>query len=275
MRSLALALLVITPAVALADEAAVVAPSGSNVALITSYGKSIAVKVGSGKAATVHKGMAAGALVTGHDKTLVAVVPTKAAFFVVPIDAKGKRGEPIEIERPGERTDDPFAVVGTATEDGFAIFFQEVERQDPSAAHTYLAILDADGKPKGAASEVQVPWALAAAIDNGPGYHLALIYPGDGMRISMVSLDASGTPQQHPDWASPPAIISQVTLFKTGEAIHALYRGGKNNDRILELDVTTIGQWGQQTQKPTDHGAISSKAILAVDAKGNAVKVSR
>jgi hypothetical protein len=138
---------------------------------------------------------------------------------------------------------------------------------DPSAAHTYLVELDADGAPNGPAKEVPVPWSLAAAAHNGNGYHLALIYPGDngGMRLSMVSLSDAHQPQQHPDWASAAGFITDVHLVVDGAKIRAFYRGGKAGDRMLESDVTQIRQWGSEPPKAKDHGAITSKHALAVN----------
>jgi len=115
------------------------------------------------------------------------------------------------------------------------------------------------------AREVAVPWSLAAAIDNGHGFHLALIYPGDanGMRLSMVAVDTNGRPEQHPDWSSRPGMIDDVHLVRHGAAIVAFYRGGDGGDRLLERDVTRIGSWGQNPPAARDHGRLrQSEAIL-------------
>ena len=256
---------------------AAVAPDGKQVQLTTTFGKrsTTQLQIGKAKPVTVHTGEAAGGLAAGHDKLIVALATdAKTDPFKIVVVTGDKRGQAITVARPGTRRDHPFAVAATATSDGFTVFFQEVQADDPSAAHTYLLKLDSDGKPDGEAKEVAVPWSLAAAVDNGAGYHLALIYPGDGMRISMVSLTPDGAPEQHPDWASPPGFITQVQLVREDKTIRAFYKGGKNNDRIQEIDVTAIRNWGTEPPKAKDHGAIGARQALAI-ANGKPVKISR
>ncbi|HEY5933426.1 MAG TPA: hypothetical protein VIU61_02250 [Kofleriaceae bacterium] len=256
---------------------AAVAPDGKHVQLTTTFAKrsTTQLQIGKAKAATLHTGEAAGALAAGHDKLIVALATdAKTDPFKIIVVTGDKRGQAIGVARPGTRKDHPFAVAATATKAGFAVFFQEVQADDPSAAHTYLLELDDAGKPNGDAKEIAVPWSLAAAVDNGNGYHLALIYPGDGMRISMVSLTADGSPQQHPDWASPAGFITQVQLVRDDKTIRAFYKGGKNNDRIHEIDVTKIRDWGSEPPKPKDHGVIGPRQALAV-ANGKPVKIGR
>ena len=125
------------------------------------------------------------------------------------------------------------------------------------------------------AREVQIPWALAAAAWNGGGYHLGLFYTGDanGIRLSMVSTTKDGAPQQHPDWASQPGLVSDVHLVSDGRSIRAVYRGSMG-DRMLETDVTKIGQWGQVVTKAKDLGALATSQTIAITAKGAATKIS-
>jgi hypothetical protein len=266
-RALVLALVAFFPQHAGADDRVVIGADGKPVQLTTTFGGKAGAKVtvGSGKPVSVFSGSAVGTLVAGHGKVIVALATDgKEPFRVVLV---GSDKKPTQIPRPNNRNKDlPFAVAGTATPTGFAIFFQEVQTDDPSAAHTYLVELDADGAPNGPAKEVPVPWSLAAAAHNGNGYHLALIYPGDngGMRLSMVSLSDAHQPQQHPDWASAGGFITDVHLVTDGAKIRAFYRGGKSGDRMLESDVTQIRQWGTEPPKAKDHGAISQKHALAV-----------
>jgi hypothetical protein len=133
--------------------------------------------------------------------------------------------------------------------------------------------LDKTGALDGEATEVQIPWALGAAVWNGKGYHLALFYTGEmqGARLSMVSTTAAGSPEQHPDWASQPGAIADVHLVSTGNAIRVYYRG--TGDRLIESDVTKIGQWGQVATKAKDLGALSAKQAIAITAKGTATKI--
>ena len=259
------------------DTRAAVAPDGKHVQLTTTFAKrsTTQLQIGKAKPVTLHAGEAAGALAAGHDKLIVALATdAKTDPFKIIVVTGDKRGQAIGVARPGTRKDHPFAVAATATKAGFAVFFQEVQADDPSAAHTYLLELDDAGKPNGDAKEIAVPWSLAAAVDNGNGYHLALIYPGDGMRISMVSLSSDGSPQQHPDWASPAGFITQVHLVRDDKTIRAFYKGGKNNDRIHEIDVTAIRNWGTEPPKPKDHGAIGARQALAIE-NGKPVKISR
>ena len=275
-RALCLALVAFYPHHAAADDRVVMA-DGKPVQLTTTFGKRASTRlvIAGGKPVSIFKGSAVGTIVTGHGKVVVALATdAKQPFRVAALD-DGKLGTVHIVARPGRRTtDQPFAVAGTATPTGFALFFQEVQTDDPSAAHTYLVELDADGAPKGAAKEVPVPWSLAAAAHNGSGYHLALIYPGEqgGMRLSMVSLTAEGQPQQHPDWASAAGFISDVHLDAADGKIRAFYRGGRAGDRILESDVTKIRSWGTEPPKARDHGAIGPRHALAI-ANGKPTKV--
>ena len=266
-RALVLALVAFFPQHAGADDRVVIGSDGKPVQLTTTFGGKAGarVSVAGGKAVSMFSGSAVGTLVAGHDKVLVALATEGKEPFRVALVGSDKK--PTPIARPNNRNKDlPFAVAATATPTGFAVFFQEVQTDDPSAAHTYLVELDADGAPNGPAKEVPVPWSLAAAAYNGKGYHLALIYPGDngGMRLSMVSLSEANQPEQHPDWASAGGFISDVHLVAADDKIRAFYRGGKAGDRMLESDVTKVGQWGTEPPKAKDHGAISTKHALAV-----------
>jgi hypothetical protein len=202
----------------------------------------------------------------------VSIDSAKTPFQVVMVE-RGKPSEPRALARPNKRQDYPFAVVAAPTPDGFTVFFQEVEPQNPNEAHTYMVELDETGAVTAEAREIQVPWALAAAAWNGHGYHLGLYYSGEGMgaRLSMVSLGKDGTPQQHPDWATQPGTISDVHLVATGASIRAVYRGTGN--RLMETDVTKIGQWGRVSAKAKDLGALAASQAIAITAKGAATRV--
>lgn len=185
-------------------------------------------------------------------------------------------GEEITIARPTRRHDLPFAVVATATPDGFAVLFQEIAANDPSAATTSMVLLDVDGRPAGPATSVPVPWSLADMIWNGAGYHLALIFPGHGtgMRLSMVSVTAAGQPQQHPDWSSAAGYVADVHLVRAGEQIRAFYRGGTGG-RLLESDVTAIRGWGSEPPRARRHGALGQAEVIVVEGPGDAPRPGR
>jgi hypothetical protein len=244
---------------------------------VTSGGKhaGVTLALGKGKPISLYQGEAAATIEAGHGRLLVAVSidSAKRPFQIVMVDG-GKVQKPIALARPSKRADYPFAVVATPTPDGFTVFFQEVETNNPNEAHTYMVELDKTGAVTAEAREVAVPWALAAAAWNGKGYHLGLFYTGggDGVRLSMVSLTAQGQPEQHPDWASQPGLVSDVHLVASGGHIRAFYRAGVG-DRLNETDVTTIGQWGQVRTKAKDLGALGESQAIAITAKGGATKI--
>jgi len=255
---------------------AAIGPKGELIRLVTVWDKGARLAVDKSKPLRLHKGEVAGTVTTGHGRVVIALAGDDARepFRVRVLDTTGL-GEPTRVARPTKRHDVPFAVVATSTPEGFALFFQEVETDDPSAAHTYLVLLDKEGKPAAAAGEIPVPWALAAAAWNGSGYHLALIYPGDqrGMRLSMVSLSTAGKPEQHPDWASRAGYIADVHLVARGDEIRAFYRGGAGGDRLLESDVSAIGSWGREPAKAKDRGALSAHRAIAIAKSGKPRKV--
>ncbi len=179
-------------------------------------------------------------------------------------------GEEHVVARPGQRRGDiPFAVaIAVVPGGGFAVFFEEIQSDDPTAARSYLLPVDAAGTATGPISEIAVPWPIAAAAWNGSGYHLALIYPGGGggVRLSMVALTAEGAPRQHPDWSSAPGDVGDVHLVSRGARVEAHYR---RDGHWLEADVTTIGGWGNDSRHTTAHGALATDATLAVDREGH------
>src|SRR5688572_23058324 len=141
----------------------------------------------------------AGTLVSGHDLLLVATMGNDAhAPFEVRVGRGVGRafvlGDVVPVQHPASAPGAPLGVAAAMTPTGFALFFQETELADPSAAHTYLVRLRADGTLDGAATEVPIPWSAGDALWNGHGFHLALFYPGnaDGMRLSMVSVTEAG-----------------------------------------------------------------------------------
>lgn len=276
--------LALAPAVAAAQGAdttvrAAIGPAGEPVRLVmTSGGKTpgLTLTVGKAKPEKLFKGESIGTVKVGHEKIVVAyaVDDPKTAFRVHVVG-----GDDFTIKRPTKRGDVPYAVVMASTPTGFMVLFQDIEATNTNEAHTYLVELDKAGKPTADATnaprEVAIPWALGDAAWNGAGYHLALFYAGgDGVRLSMVSMTKDGTPQQHPDWSSKAGLVSDVHLVTDGDKIRAFYRGGMG-DRLLESDVTKIRGWGGEPPKAKDHGAISSKQSIAINAKGQPTKLAR
>ncbi len=251
--------------------------AGNDVArvVVTSGGKKPGVQVQLGKQKKdVYRGEAVATLEAGHGRVLIAVgIAAKKQPFQLMTIENGKLSDPVGLSRPNKRDDYPFAIAATATPDGFTVFFQEVETDNPNEAHTYMALLDKTGAVSEEAREIQVPWWLGAAAWNGKGYHLGLFYAGEGTgtRLSMVSLSKDGTPEQHPDWASQPTSISELHLVASGDRIRAIFRGA--GSRMMEIDVTKIGQWGRVANKARDLGALSASEAIAINAKGAASKV--
>jgi hypothetical protein len=253
---------------------AALGPSGEEVRLVTQIGGKATATLHSGKdkgaAKKLFTGDSVGAIEVAHGKTIIALAVTDdVAPFRIFVD-----GKETQIKRPGKRYDLPFAMALASTPKGFTVFFQEIEAQNTNEAHTYMVKLDKDGKVDGELKEIQVPWWIGDAAWNGKGYHLALYYAGDmqGARLSMVSLTEAGVPEQHPDWASSPGMLSDMNLVATGGKIYAYYRGGVG-DRLMMTDVTTIGQWGGKTQGAKDLGALDAKSAIAINSKGQPVRV--
>jgi len=215
------------------------------------------------------KGDTVGTVETAHGVVVTAlgVTDAKTPFWIRVGDKTTK------LARPAKRYDLPFSIAMTPTPDGFTVFFQEIEAQNTNEAHTYMVTLDKGGAVTGELREVAIPWWLADAVWDGKGYHLALFYSGEalGMRLSMVSADDKGQPREHPDWASPPGQLSDVHLVASGGKILAYYRA---LDRLVVSDVTTIGQWGANAKAGKDLGALAEGAVIAIDAKGQPVRVT-
>jgi hypothetical protein len=250
-----------------------IAPNGDEVRLVTTIGGNtpvVTLQIGKAAPTKLADGDAIGTLEVAHGKVIAALTVTDAQhpFRIHVGDTVSK------LARPGKRVDLPFAMAMTSTPTGFTVFFQEVEVANTNEAHTYMVKLDKDGKPDGKLVEIQVPWWLGDAAWNGKGYHLALYYAAsmDGMRLSMVSINATGVPEQHPDWSSGPGQLSDMNLVADGGKIVAYYRGGAG-DRLVVTDVTTIGQWGGKSQPARDLGALAANAAIAINAKGQPVRI--
>ena len=248
-----------------------ISPTGDEVRLVTTVGGKAPVttlQIGNAAPTKLATGDAIGTLEVAHGKVVAAltVIDAQQPFRIVVGDAETK------LARPGKRFDLPFAMAMTSTPTGFTVFFQEVEAANTNEAHTYMVKLDKDGKPDGELKEIAVPWWLGDAAWNGKGYHLALYYAASGTRLSMVSINATGTPEQHPDWSSDPGQLSDMNLVANGGKIFAYYRGGVG-DRLFVTDVTTIGQWGGKTQGAKDLGALAADAAIAFNANGQPVRV--
>ena len=258
------------------DVRAAIAKDGTAVRVVTLWGKksTARLEIGDAKPIVLSDGLAAGAVTTGHGVTVVALAVDSVndPFELRVLDGK-QPSKPTKLARPNDRYDMPFAVALAVTPDGFAAFFQEVQTDDPSAAHTYLELLDDKGAAIGTPKEIAVPWSLGDAAWNGTGFHLALYYSdGRGVRLSMVTATKDGAPQGHPDWASRSGAVSEVHLVASNGKVRAFYRGG-GGDHLYEADVTNIGSWGSEPPAPKDRGALGWSQTIAITAKGEPSKV--
>ena len=258
------------------DVRAALTPDGDVVRVITTWSKASTaqLQIGDAKPQKLADGLAAGAVATGHGKTVIALATDNGIepFEIRVMDGK-KLGKPVTLARPNDRYDSAFACALAVTPDGFAAFFQEVQSDDPTAAHTYLVNLDDKGAPIGTAKEIAVPWSLGDAAWDGTGFHLALYYSdGRGARLSMVTATRDGAPQGHPDWASKSGLVSEVHLVATEGKVRAFFRGG-GGDHLYEADVTKIGSWGNEPPAPKDRGALAWTQTIAITAKGDVTKV--
>jgi hypothetical protein len=276
IRLVILASLVSTQALAQVrtDVRAAMTPAGDVARVVSTWSKkpNVQLQIGDGKSVVISEAAAAGAIVTGHGRTVIALDSDNGVepFEIRTLDGKTP-SKPITLARPTERWDTPFAVAIAVTPDGFAAFFQEVQSDDPTAAHTYLVMLDAKGAPVGVAKEIAVPWALGDAVWDGTGFHLALYYnDGRGVRLSMVTATKDGVPQGHPDWASKSGVVSDAHLVAADGKVRAFYRNGEH---LYEADVTRVGSWGQEPAAAKDRGALAWSQTIAITAKGDVTKV--
>ena len=259
------------------DQRAEITEGGESVRLVmTSGGKKPGVRLEAKNASIdLFQGEAIGTLKSAHGTMLIALstADAKEPFRIALFDGK-KISKVQKLARPAKQTNVPFAISATRTPDGFTVFFQEVEMNNPNEAHTFMVEVGKDDGKAGEIKEVQIPWALGDAIWNGNGYHLALMYTGEmrGARLAMVSATPSGVPQGHPDWATQPSAITDIHLVETDGTIKAIYRGGVG-DHMYSTDVTKIGQWGQVTDKTTDLGALAANTVIAINGKGQPTKV--
>jgi hypothetical protein len=256
------------------DVRAALTSNNDVVRVVSTWGKhsSAQLEIGDGKPIVVSEVGAAAAIATGHGKTVIALDSDNGVepFEIRTLDGK-QASKPTTLARPNERWDVPFAAAIAVTPDGFAAFFQEVQSDDATAAHTYLVALDKDGKPVGAAKEIAVPWALGDATWDGSGFHLALYYnDGRGVRLSMVTTSADGQPHGHPDWASKSGAISEAHLVASDGRVRAFYRNGEH---LYEADVTRVGSWGQEPAAPKDRGALAWSQTIAITSAGDVKKV--
>ncbi|MFO0684337.1 MAG: hypothetical protein U0234_19955 [Sandaracinus sp.] len=238
------------------------------------------IAIGDAAPVVLVRGASAAAVEAGEHGAIVAYESYEDAHpfrwrTIRRVDGHDVLGDEHTTGRPIARAGDiPFAVAIAAIPGrGFALFFEEIQSDDPTAARTYLLVVDADGAPSGPMFEIAVPWPLAGAAWDGSGYHLALIYPGGGggMRLSMVQITEQGAPRQHPDWSSEPGEIADVHLVTEGASVVAHYR---RDTHWLAADVTAIASWGQNRRHATEHGTLGEGVTIGADGAGHLTRIA-
>jgi hypothetical protein len=217
------------------------------------------------------------------DAALVAMVNGGQRPFakvaVVPI-RNGSLGTTVRLdaERPATQGFAPVAVIACPDPDGFTFIWQEQDSQGARDARTYLGRVNPSGQWIARPVVAQIPWAIAGLANNGHGYQLALFFDGQApgeTRLSMVSLNPQGVPEQHPDWASGPGLLQEVQLMSHGGRIVAYFRSGREGNELLSRDVTAIGGWGSDPQDVRSHGRLAADEEFALRAGANGVTAER
>jgi len=222
-----------------------------------------------GKSIDLPGGAATTALAVRDDAVMVALLggggQPRVRMALLPVAADGSLKGPAKlVDATARRTDKTFSpttVLACPDGDGFAILWQEIKvRQNGRPdARTYMARVAPDGRWLMPAVVVSVPWALGEMVYNGAGYHLAIFFDGaqpGQTRVSMVTLDAAGKPEQHPWWVSQPELVDEVQLIRIGGGVHAYWRGGTDSTSLRSVKVTSARQWGQAPEAHTDHGRL-------------------
>lgn len=205
-----------------------------------------------GAPVTVHDGAAAVATLAvrpGAAAVLLYRAGRDPRVEVALVDLVAGTSRRVDLARTAPSGYAPTAAVACADGDGFALLWQEQKVGDPGAeAHATLARVRPDGTFVQRPAAVAVPWSLAAIIDDGRGYTLALYYDGaapDQTRLCFVTLTGDGKPEQHPWWGSRPGLVDEVQLALAGGAVVAAYRAGGGAIVSVVANRTT-GQWGKE-----------------------------
>ena len=173
----------------------------------------------------------------------------------------------------------PTAAVACADADGFTLLWQEQKRGDRGAeARSTLARVKADGAVRAAPAAVPVPWSLAAIVDDGRGYTLAVNFDGaapDQTRLCFVTLTRDGRPEQHPWWGSRPDVVNDVQLVIAGGRVTAVYRGGARSGSLLAVVADRdTGKWGVEAPPSRPLAArLAPDAPFAVRVKDGGVEI--
>ena len=196
------------------------------------------------------------------------------------VDLVAGTSKVVELTRTAPIAYTPTSLVATGDESGFTILWQEQELTVAGSVHSTMARLKTDGTVIKKPTNVAVDWALGAIVTNGKGYTLAVRYDGaspDQTRISFVTLDANGKPEQHPWWGSRAALIGEIQMLDIGGVVTAAYRAGaEGKESILAVEAnSTTGQWGKDPAESKVLAAKDGASPFTVRAKSGAIELVR
>jgi hypothetical protein len=190
---------------------------------------------------------------------------------VIRTDAPGRAPVLHRLEASTVGTDGfrPARAVVCADETGFTVLWQD----DPSTAagsaaretRATLRRASIDGVWLEPSRRVEIPWSLGAIAWNGHGYHLAVRYDGstqDQTRLCLVTLTASGVPEQHPWWASEPESIGEIALAPSTRGMWVAWRND-GAGRVEAALSTQPGSWGASPAAASVRGPIAADDAFA------------
>lgn len=220
---------------------------------------------------------------TSDEGVLLAMLAGDAVRTVFVPVTEGRLGPPSEpraVDRVEARDRTPVGAAVAPMPDGFAVFWQEAHTRNPSAAYTtYVQRFGPEGERRGDARLVQAVWPLAAAayMPETDRFYFLLFYGGRDprkTRLCGVHIDAETLrPQEHPWWASRPGLIDEGQLFVRGDQVIALYRGGPEGQRLLQVDVSG-GSWGREAPAPRPRGRLGPEGVFGARLDGERLTVT-
>jgi len=236
-----------------------------------------------GKAIAVHDGpFVIGTLATRTGSAAVSMYRGGSAPFVKVglVDLDKGTSKTVELTRTAPAGYSPTSLVSTSDADGYTIVWQEQAISIPGSVHSTMARLKADGTILKKPTTVPIDWSLGAIANNGKGYTLAVRYEGSSVgqtRICFVTLDANGSPQQHPWWGSKLGQIGEIQLVNVGGTVMAAYRAGASGkETIMSVEANaTTGAWAKEPPESKILAAKDGALAFTVRAKNGALELVR
>jgi hypothetical protein len=202
------------------------------------------------------------------------------ALFVPIVEGRFGRTVEREIDRPAGRDMVPVGAFVLARPDGFALWWQEASSSSANTPwQSYEARFDVNARASAPPRHLAgMMWPVADVAYVEPGSTFVLLYYGTGdprgTRLCAVHIEDAGNAREHPWWASRPGAITEAQLVVRGGRAIAVYRGGDDGTRLLEVDVTS-GNWGQEAAQPAEHGRIDANEIYGARADGSGLVIER